>query len=147
MHRRPQRFRGFAPRREYALRSGCILKSHSSAKVRCLCSSAYFPKCDMSAKSGWLDGGPEYRRHWADQEQMFSRLLELCARAGGRIMSIHSRRAATQVLDALTAQPDAGLAILHWFSGTQKELSRAVGLGSWFSVGPAMLAAAKGLRW
>lgn len=91
-----------------------------------------------------LDGGPEYRQHWPDQEQVFSRVLELCARAGGRIMTIHSRRAATQVLDALTAQPAAGVAILHWFSGTQSELARAIDLGCWFSVGPAMLAGNKG---
>jgi TatD DNase family protein len=91
-----------------------------------------------------LDGGPEYRRHWPDQEQVFSRVLELCARAGGRIMTIHSRRAATPVLDALQARPGAGIAILHWFSGTQKELSRAVDLGCWFSTGPAMLAGEKG---
>jgi len=91
-----------------------------------------------------LDGGPEYRRHWLDQEQVFSRVLELCARAGGRIMTIYSRRTSRQVLDALTARPDAGIAILHWFSGTQKELLRAVDLGCWFSIGPAMLAGDKG---
>jgi len=91
-----------------------------------------------------LDGGPEYRRYWPDQEHVFSRVLSLCARAGGRIMTIHSRRAATQVLDALAMEPGAGIAILHWFSGTQRELARAVDLGCWFSVGPAMLAGDKG---
>ncbi|MCG4274510.1 Qat anti-phage system TatD family nuclease QatD [Acetobacter senegalensis] len=91
-----------------------------------------------------LDGGPEYRQYWLDQQQVFFRILKLCASVGGRIMSIHSRRASTEVLDALTAEPDAGIAILHWFSGTQKELARAVDLGCWFSVGPAMLAGAKG---
>jgi TatD DNase family protein len=91
-----------------------------------------------------LDGGPEYRRYWPDQERVFSRVLCLCAAAGGRIMSVHSRRAATQVLDALAAEPGAGPAILHWFSGTQRELARAADLGCWFSVGPAMLAGDKG---
>ncbi|WP_225767732.1 Qat anti-phage system TatD family nuclease QatD [Inquilinus sp. Marseille-Q2685] len=91
-----------------------------------------------------LDGGPEFRRHWPDQEQVFSQVLDLCGRAGGRIMTIHSRRAATPVLDALTAWPAAGIAILHWFSGTQKELARAIDLGCWFSIGPAMLAGDKG---
>lgn len=91
-----------------------------------------------------LDGGPEYRRYWQDQEHVFSQVLRLCARVGGRIMTIHSRRAATQVLDALSHEPSAGVAILHWFSGTQKELARAVDLGCWFSVGPAMLAGDKG---
>lgn len=91
-----------------------------------------------------LDGSPEYRRYWQDQEHVFTRVLSLCASAGGRVMTIHSRRASTQVLDALTAEPGSGIAILHWFSGTQRELARAVDLNCWFSVGPAMLAGEKG---
>lgn len=91
-----------------------------------------------------LDGSPEYRRYWPDQRLVFTRILEMCERAGGRIMTLHSRRAATPVLDALEANPRAGTPILHWFSGTQKELARAIGLGFWFSVGPAMMAGDKG---
>jgi TatD DNase family protein len=55
------------------------------------------------------------------------------------VLSIHSRRAATPVLNHLEEAPDAGIAVLHWFSGTKRELARAVSLGCWFSVGPAML--------
>lgn len=91
-----------------------------------------------------LDGGPEYKRHWRDQVFVFTRILELCAGIGGRVLTIHSRRAAASVLDALEAHPGAGTPILHWFSGTQRELARAVDLDCWFSVGPAMLAGEKG---
>jgi TatD DNase family protein len=91
-----------------------------------------------------LDGGPEYQRHWQDQVMVFTRILELCAGAGGRVLTIHSRRAARPVLDALAAHPSAGTPILHWFSGTQRELARAVDLDCWFSVGPTMLAGEKG---
>ena len=35
---------------------------------------------------------------------------------------------------------------MHWFSGTHGELARAIDLGCWFSVGPAMLRGAKGRR-
>jgi TatD DNase family protein len=38
----------------------------------------------------------------------------------------------------------AGIAVLHWFSGTQRDLTRAVDLGCWFSVGPTMLGSDKG---
>lgn len=34
--------------------------------------------------------------------------------------------------------------MLHWFSGSKSELDRAIKLGAWFSVGPAMLASSKG---
>ncbi len=91
-----------------------------------------------------LDGGPEYKRHWRDQVFVFTRILELCAGVGGRVLTIHSRRAAVSVLDALEAHPGAGTPILHWFSGTQRELARAVDLDCWFSVGPAMLTSEKG---
>jgi TatD DNase family protein len=91
-----------------------------------------------------LDGAPEFRPHWADQIMVFRRVLELCEKAGGRTLSIHSRRATSAVLDQLQATRGAGTPILHWFSGTARELDRAMGLGCWFSVGPAMLASAKG---
>ncbi len=93
-----------------------------------------------------LDGGWGYRQHWRDQQHVFTRILELCQAAGGRIMTLHSRRAATQVLDGLTAFSDAGIPVLHWFSGTQREIKRAVEIGCWFSVGPAMLNGDKGRR-
>lgn len=56
-------------------------------------------------------------------------------------MSIHSRRATSAVLDYLELYPRAGIPVLHWFSGTKSELKRAIDLGCWFSVGPAMLLA------
>jgi TatD DNase family protein len=91
-----------------------------------------------------LDGGPEYRDSWNDQVAVFKTILELCEKAGGRILTIHSRRAAKQVLDTLESHPGAGKAIMHWFSGTQSELRRASDMGCWFSVGPAMLSSEKG---
>lgn len=91
-----------------------------------------------------LDGTPEFRRYWPDQILVFTKILEICTRSGGKILSIHSRQAATPVLDALEAHPGAGTPILHWFSGTQRELERAIKLGCWFSVGLSMLSGAKG---
>lgn len=91
-----------------------------------------------------LDGAPEFRRYWSDQIMVFTRILEACGRSGGRILSIHSRLAASSVLDALEAHPDAGTPILHWFSGNNRELERAVKLGCWFSVSLSMLSGAKG---
>lgn len=91
-----------------------------------------------------LDGAPEFMPYWADQIEVFSGVLDACERVGGRVLTIHSRRAATAVLDALEAHPKAGTAILHWFSGSTKELNRAIDLGCWFSVGPAMIRGQRG---
>lgn len=91
-----------------------------------------------------LDGAPEHMRYWLDQEAVFTRILDACSSVGGRILSIHSRRAATAVLDILEKKPAAGIPVLHWFSGSKRELSRALELGCWFSIGPAMLGSDKG---
>ncbi len=91
-----------------------------------------------------LDGSPEYASSLALQQRVLGRILAGCADAGGRVMSIHSRGASSALLDALEAHPRAGLPVLHWFSGSPKELERAVRLGCWFSVGPAMLRGQKG---
>lgn len=91
-----------------------------------------------------LDGSPPHRGSLEVQRAVFVRILSECANHGGRVMSVHSRGAVSDVLDALESRPDAGTPILHWFSGTQNELRRAVDLGCWFSVGPAMLRSRKG---
>lgn len=93
-----------------------------------------------------LDGGPDCKAFWKDQMDVFEHILSSCARLGGRILTIHSRSATTHVLDVLEQHPDCGKPILHWFSGTPRELSRAIEMGCWFSVGPAMLASANGRR-
>lgn len=93
-----------------------------------------------------LDGAPEFKRHWQTQLAVFRHILNSCRSAGGRVMSIHSRRATTAVLDNLEQVSDAGTPILHWFSGSKRELERAKALGCWFSVGPAMLMAESAQR-
>lgn len=93
-----------------------------------------------------LDGTPELKKHWADQTYVFEHILSRCQAAGGRIMTIHSRRAVADVLDRLQSCRNAGIAILHWYSGSQRDLARAIDLGCWFSVGPAMLSGEKGRK-
>lgn len=92
-----------------------------------------------------LDGAVEFRSHWQSQILVFERILAKCRAAGGRIMSLHSRRASGAVLDYLEKYPGAGTPVLHWFSGSLRDLDRAIKLGCWFSMGPAMLASKKGL--
>jgi TatD DNase family protein len=91
-----------------------------------------------------LDGAPEFGAHWKEQLEVFSHILAACVQAGGRIMSIHSRRASKIVLNLIEAYPGAGIPVLHWFSGSPRDLDRAIKLGCWFSVGPAMLNGERG---
>jgi len=91
-----------------------------------------------------LDGGREYKKHWAVQLKVFRHILNSVDKAGGRIMSIHSIASVSAVINELKGI--AGIPILHWFSGSKAELSRAIDQGCWFSVGPAMLNSKKGME-
>lgn len=89
-----------------------------------------------------LDGGKGFKEHWNVQLKVFRHILHSVNRAGGKIMTIHSRGSVSAVLDEI--ENVDGVAILHWFTGTPKQLERAIDLGCWFSVGPAMLDTIKG---
>lgn len=93
-----------------------------------------------------LDGSKPHRSSLSVQQEVFETVLQACMCAGGRIMTIHSRGATSLVLDYLETYDSAGLPVMHWLSGTHAELERAIELGCWFSVGPAMLRGEKGRR-
>jgi TatD DNase family protein len=91
-----------------------------------------------------IDGSPDLRQYLKTQREVFGAILKASADAGGKLLSVHSRRATEDVLDLLAANPGAGKAVLHWYSGSARDLRRAVAMGCWFSVGPAMLSSDKG---
>lgn len=102
-----------------------------------LCETAYVGEVG-------LDGAPEHRKTWDAQIKVFRHILQSCEAAGGRVISIHSRRAASDVLSLLEEKRGSGTPIFHWFSGSPRELEKAVELGAWFSVGPSMLRSKRG---
>lgn len=77
------------------------------------------------------------------QRDVLSRIVEECERLGGRVLTVHSRRAAGDVVDIISAVRKSTI-ILHWFSGTVRILERAVDAGCFFSVNPAMTRSASG---
>jgi TatD DNase family protein len=91
-----------------------------------------------------LEGSSEWGSTFKTQVQVFDHIIKACEKAGGKVLSIHSRKAETEVLDRLEAHPRCGTPILHWFTGSEKQLLRAIENGCWFSVGPAMLKSASG---
>jgi TatD DNase family protein len=93
-----------------------------------------------------LDGSSGFRQHADIQREVFERVLVASRDHGRRIFSIHSRGAAEAVVAALRLHAAADTAVLHWFSGTPRELQAAVAIGCWFSVGPAMLRSENGRR-
>ena len=90
-----------------------------------------------------LDGAMPSATH-PSQRTVLGQALQECDRRGGRVVSLHSRRATTDTLDVLHRHSEANLLIMHWFTGTTRELARAIEMGCWFSVGPAMTSTQRG---
>jgi len=85
---------------------------------------------------------PENRRL---QQQVFSAILEAAAAFGDRVVTVHSRRAAKEVVE--TIGPNfPGTIILHWYSGPFSLLAQAVRYGFYFSVNPAMFTSMAGRK-
>lgn len=116
-----------------------VAERHREIELLC----ALMPEARYIGEVG-LDGSPAHRASLDLQVKVFDRVLRECEMLGGRVLTIHSRGAANRVIDAIERHPKAGLPILHWFSGTVRQVERAVSAGCWFSIGPAMMRSAKG---
>jgi TatD DNase family protein len=88
-----------------------------------------------------LDAGPRYYASFAEQKRVFHRILELCADAGDKILSVHSVRSSREVLNSIEQflARSQSRAVLHWFTGSAADAKRAVDLGCYFSVNEQML--------
>lgn len=94
-----------------------------------------------------LDAGPRFYKSIEAQKRVFRHVLQRCAEAGDKVLSVHSTRTSKLVLDYVEEllPPEKGTVVLHWFTGTKKEVQRAVNLGCYFSVNSAMLASERHL--
>lgn len=78
------------------------------------------------------------------QKMVFQTIVERCGEHGGKVLTIHSRRAASQVMEVV-GKSFPGRLIFHWFSGSLREMEEAVALGFYFSVNAAMFRSKSGL--
>jgi len=81
--------------------------------------------------------------HLDRQSQALRELLTSCQETGRHLLSVHSRRAGAQILEAIDPAFE-GTVILHWFSGTLKQAHEALARGWYFSVNRAMTASRTG---
>ncbi len=88
-----------------------------------------------------LDAGPRFFKSLDAQKRVFQHVLQRCAEAGGKIITVHSIRSAKAVLDLVETHLPAerGKIVLHWFTGTKSEAKRALDLGCYFSINAGML--------
>lgn len=90
-----------------------------------------------------LDFVTQDHRERALQQQVFAKILERCAEFGDKVLTIHSRRAAAEVVDMI-GHSYTGKIILHWYSGSPKVLQKALAYGYYISINTSMIGSVKG---
>lgn len=99
----------------------------------------YLPEARYIGEVG-LDAGPRFYKSLDTQKRVFRAVLECCATAGGKVLSVHSVRSASAVLDMIETYlpPVCGKVVLHWFTGSRAEARRAAAFGCYFSINAEM---------
>lgn len=78
------------------------------------------------------------------QRRVLTTIVEQCDSAGGKVLTVHSRRAADDVVAAF-GERFRGTYILHWYSSGVKTLRRAVANGAYFSFNVATMRSDRGM--
>ena len=93
-----------------------------------------------------LDFSARYHDSEQAQRDAFERIMQSCAQAGQRVVSLHAVHSADAVLDILeeTGAVHTCTCIFHWYSDTPEALQRAIKLGCLFSLGRASLNTRRG---
>ncbi len=88
-----------------------------------------------------LDGRARNRPSLQVQKRIFTRMLDLCDETGGKILSVHSAGAASEVVDLIQSRLRSGgcRVVLHWFSGSSSSARLAAEFGCFFSINARML--------
>lgn len=79
------------------------------------------------------------------QTQFFEELIFRCNDLGGKILTVHSRGSANEVISIIGNNFNSKF-ILHWYSGSIKDLNIAVSNGAYFSVNYAMVISSSGRK-
>lgn len=79
----------------------------------------------------------------ATQRRVLTTIIECCNTARDKVVTVHSRRAADDVVDAF-GEHFNGHYVLHWYSGSARTLRRAIANGAYVSVNPAMAHSERG---
>lgn len=103
----------------------------------------FSPRCLASSMNKGVASSSDQAKEV--QLEAFQAVASTCA-GRASFVSIHSTKAEGAVLDALedVGLPHACTCVFHGFGGSQDQLSRALDMGCYVSVGPRMLATKRG---
>lgn len=106
----------------------------------------YFPECHYIGEVG-LDFGKEYNKTRHEQIRVFDEIVKMCEQSGGKVISVHSRKSVTKVLEIIGKYKmnSNNKYIFHWYTGSLNQLNRVIELGGFFSINPQMLKSKSGI--
>lgn len=96
--------------------------------------------------------GLDFNRHYyaskEKQIEVFTNIIKICSELGNKVISIHSVKSVQYVLDILELYnaTNKNNCILHWFTGSEKQLIKAINLGCYFSINKKMLDSTAGVK-
>lgn len=95
----------------------------------------YLPEAKYVGEIG-LDGRMPNNKSLGLQREILSEILVACSQESGKILSLHGVRAWSELIDLLERHLDLSSCrtILHWFTGSKKQLERAINIGCYFSL-------------
>ena len=95
----------------------------------------YLPEARYVGEIG-LDGRGSNRSGLDEQIQVLTKILMACSSQGYKVLSLHGAGAWPKLIDLLEEYLDISTCriILHWFTGSKKQVSRAIHLNSFFSL-------------
>jgi TatD DNase family protein len=85
-----------------------------------------------------LDYSKKYEDNKTLQLKIFEAIVYECNKFGGKILSIHSRKAVEDV-NCIIGNKFDGKVIMHWFSGNKTNLQEAISNGYYFSINHQMV--------
>lgn len=92
-----------------------------------------------------LDNQRKTIEDFSMQKQIFEKIIFACAEKANKILTIHSRKAEKEVI-SIIGDNFPGKVILHWYSGSLRELEIALSYGFYFSINSAMTQSKNGLN-
>ena len=92
-----------------------------------------------------LDYGKQSTENKKEQKRVFEKIIGACSIHNDKVLTIHSRGSYKDVIDII-GNDFSNKVILHWYSGSLKELERAVEYGFYFSVNLPMTISLSGQK-
>ncbi len=92
-----------------------------------------------------LDNQRKTIEDYNSQKEIFEKIISVCYEKKEKILTIHSRRSENEVI-SIIGDNFPGKIILHWYSGSIKDLEIALCYGYYFSINSAMCQSKNGMN-